>query len=286
MKKILTIAFLLTVTTLLAQTPQTFNYQGILRDSLGKAIPSKNVTIKASILNGSASGSVVYSETHSVTTGTQGLFNLAIGGGSVVSGTFSQIPWDTGGGKYLRIDFDPNAGSNFSFMGTTQLLSVPYALVSGSSQKSGDLPVGTVNMFAGSQPPTGWLVCDGSAISRSQYSTLFALIGTTYGIGNGSTTFNLPDARGRFPLAAGQGSNLTSRNLADKGGEEQHTMTINELVSHNHTYGQQVGNAGGGGGGANVNGNSNSGWTTDNKGGSQPFPIMPPFVTFNFVIKY
>ena len=83
------------------------------------------------------------------------------------------------------------------------------------------LPVGAVILWvAGGTPPAGWLEADGSAISRTTYAELFALIGTTYGTGDGSTTFNLPDARGRTAIGAGQGSGLTNRALAAKGGEE------------------------------------------------------------------
>jgi microcystin-dependent protein len=96
------------------------------------------------------------------------------------------------------------------------------------------VPTGCIIQFGGPSAPDGWLICNGSAISRSTYSTLFATIGDVYGIGNGSTTFNLPDLRGRVPVGAGQGSGLTNRSLADTDGEENHTLTINEIPSHNH----------------------------------------------------
>lgn len=73
--------------------------------------------------------------------------------------------------------------------------------------------VGQIIMFGGTTPPGGWKKCDGSAISRADYSALFNVIGTTWGSGNGTTTFNLPDLRGRAPIGAGQGSGLTSRTL-------------------------------------------------------------------------
>lgn len=61
-----------------------------------------------------------------------------------------------------------------------------------------DLPSGSLQMFAGTTAPSGWIMCDGSAISRTTYAALFAVVGTTYGVGDGSTTFNLPDLRGEF----------------------------------------------------------------------------------------
>jgi microcystin-dependent protein len=69
----------------------------------------------------------------------------------------------------------------------------------GPPGSAGDAPAGAVMMFAAVIPPTGWLVCDGSAVSRSTYSSLFSAISTVYGVGNGSTTFNLPDFRSRVP---------------------------------------------------------------------------------------
>lgn len=96
------------------------------------------------------------------------------------------------------------------------------------------LPAGTVQMFAGSVTPTGWLLCDGSAVSRTTFAALFAAIGTNYGIGDGSTTFSLPDGRGRTPIGAGQGTGLTNRALGARVGEEAHQLTIAELAAHTH----------------------------------------------------
>lgn len=111
----------------------------------------------------------------------------------------------------------------------------------------GAVPVGSVTAFAGSTAPSGWLLCFGQAISRTQYSALFSVVGTTYGTGDGSTTFNLPDLRGRIPagkddmggsaasrLTSGT-SGITGTTLGAAGGDErvhQHTHVQN---SHNHT---------------------------------------------------
>src|SRR5262245_20713237 len=89
---------------------------------------------------------------------------------------------------------------------------------------------GLVLPFAGSSAPTGGLLCDGSAVSRTTYAALFAVVGTTYGAGDGSTTFGVPDLRGRFPLgkaAAGTGSSLGA-----SGGSIDHTHTG---AAHTHT---------------------------------------------------
>lgn len=96
---------------------------------------------------------------------------------------------------------------------------------------------GTIQMFAGSTAPTGWLMCDGSAVSRATYATLFAVIGTTYGVGDGSTTFNLPDMRGRVAVGVGNGTATehTNHTLGEQGGRENaitpyhaHTVTATQ----------------------------------------------------------
>ena len=98
--------------------------------------------------------------------------------------------------------------------------------------------VGMIEMFAGSVAPNHWLLCDGSAVSRTTYSALFAVIGTTYGGGDGSTTFNLPDLVGRVPIGAGTGSAITStqHTLGSTGGEETHTLTPEETALKGHTH--------------------------------------------------
>lgn len=91
---------------------------------------------------------------------------------------------------------------------------------------------GSIVMFAGSVAPQGWLLCDGSAVSRSTYSSLFDVIGTAYGAGDGDTTFNLPDLTGRVAL----GSSLNHPS-ASTGGDEGHILTEQELPLHAHTVG-------------------------------------------------
>ena len=90
---------------------------------------------------------------------------------------------------------------------------------------------GTIQMFAGSTAPRGWLICDGSAISRTDYAVLFNVIGTTYGTGDGSTTFNLPNFCGRTPLGVGTGdaTDATAHTLGQKSGTETHTLIESEL---------------------------------------------------------
>ena len=90
-------------------------------------------------------------------------------------------------------------------------------------------PAGIVMPFAGSVAPDGWLLCDGSAVSRSEYTDLFTAIGTTYGAGDGSTTFNVPDLSGRVVIGVSN-----SHALGSTGGEASHTLTESELPAHVH----------------------------------------------------
>lgn len=95
--------------------------------------------------------------------------------------------------------------------------------------------VGTVIMHAGNTAPDGWLLCDGSAVSRTTYSALFAVVSTTFGVGDNSTTFNLPNQSGRTVLGVGTGAGLTARALAATVGAETVAITTSEMASHSHS---------------------------------------------------
>jgi microcystin-dependent protein len=98
---------------------------------------------------------------------------------------------------------------------------------------SGRVPIGAIEDFAGPTAPSGWLVCDGTALSRVTYKPLFEVIGTTWGAGDGSTTFNLPDFRGRFRLT--KAASGTGSTLAATGGSLDHTHSVPSDGSHQHT---------------------------------------------------
>jgi len=97
-----------------------------------------------------------------------------------------------------------------------------------------DVPIGGMMFWPTSTPPTYYMWADGSALSRTAYPTLFAAIGTTFGAGDGSTTFNLPDCRSRTIVAVGAGAGLTARSLGQTGGEETHALTGGETGLHSH----------------------------------------------------
>ena len=98
----------------------------------------------------------------------------------------------------------------------------------------GLVAVGTICFYGSATVPTGYLACTGQAVSRTTYADLFTLIGTTYGAGDGSTTFNLPNLQGVVPIGVGTGSGLTARALAAAVGAETHQLTTAEMGNHTH----------------------------------------------------
>ena len=116
--------------------------------------------------------------------------------------------------------------------------SIPTNSPKGSSfqgLQSSITPIGVIRLFAGSTAPNGWLICNGDAVSRSAYSDLFKIIGTTYGVGNSNSTFTLPDMRGRCPIGVGTGASLTARTLGSNVGAETATLSEANMASHTHT---------------------------------------------------
>jgi microcystin-dependent protein len=167
--------------------------------------------------------------------------------------------------------------------------------VTGVTNTSISFPAPTVFLegmmmpYAGSTAPSKWLLCDGSAISRTTYPDLFAAISTTFGAGNGSTTFNVPDMRGRTPIGVGTGAGLTARTTGSSGGAETVTLTdqIGSFGSHSHTYLIQ-----GSGGSLSVKASASNNFgvgtaTTQSatvSGSGASHTNMQPFLSVNFII--
>jgi microcystin-dependent protein len=173
----------------------------------------------------------------------------------------------------------------------------------GASAAGGLAPTGTVLPFAGSAAPTGWLLCFGQAVSRTTYASLFATLGTTYGSGDGSTTFGVPDLRGRIPggkdnmggsaasrLTSG-GSGVDGATLGAAGGAQTHTLDSNQIPSHTHGAPPGSngfwGDAGGlyavNAGGSTVNTNRYS--ATASTGGGTAHNNTQPTIVLNYIIK-
>ena len=161
------------------------------------------------------------------------------------------------------------------------------------------LPTGAVLPFAGASAPSGHLLCFGQAISRSTYSDLFTAIGTVYGVGNGSTTFNIPDLRGR--VVAGQddmggtsANRLTDQSggvdgdvLGDTGGAETHTLTVAQLASHSHDVSptNSIVMSGGSSHGASGGAEGLRTLSLDNTGGDAAHNNVQPTIILNYIIK-
>ena len=144
MKKILlTFAVFFVALLSMAQSPNLMNYQGVARNAAGNVLPNQSISLKLSILNSTPTGPVVYSETRTMLTNAFGLFNVVVGGpgATAVVGTIAGINWTAfgagSGNKYLQVEIDPIGGASFVNVGSTQLVSVPYSLNSGSAAPVG-----------------------------------------------------------------------------------------------------------------------------------------------------
>ena len=137
MKKLLSFAGIALGTMLtFAQVPEKMSYQAVVRNGSGQLLQNQNVGVRVSIIQDSEAGPVVYSESLTGTTNANGLVSLAIGTGAVLTGTFNTINWSTGN-YYLKTETDPAGGTNYTISGTSQLLSVPFAMYSKSSGSGG-----------------------------------------------------------------------------------------------------------------------------------------------------
>jgi hypothetical protein len=149
-----------------AQVPQAVNYQGVARNAAGKPYPNQNVALQISIHANTANGTIVYKEAHAATTNTIGLYALQIGRGTATVGTFSAIAWGTST-FYMEVEMDINGGTNYVGAGTTELISVPYALyaqTAGSSMPGPQGPQGPIGLTGatGPQGPIGVAGATGS----------------------------------------------------------------------------------------------------------------------------
>jgi microcystin-dependent protein len=152
------------------------------------------------------------------------------GKGVLVGGTSTATATGSGGGSFAWTSTTPTG--ELDFTGTKQGVLVGGAIVDEDPELTGE-----VRMWTTSTAPSGWLKCDGAAVSRTTYAALFAVIGTTYGMGNGTTTFNLPSFTGRVPVGPDPSGTILPQwapNLGGTPGEDKHTQTVAEMPVHKH----------------------------------------------------
>jgi len=207
-----------------------------------------------------------------------------------------------GGTLAVDVNTDGNVGIKTTAHATHALDVTGDLNITGDYKVNGTnlqtVPTGTVSAFAGSSAPTGYALCDGSAVNRTTQAALFAVIGTTYGVGDGSTTFNLPDLRGR--VIAGQddmggtsadrltglSGGVNGDNLGATGGSETHTLTIAQMPAHDHGGGT-VGTSHKSdvsGGGARTHPFNNGGNVTSQGNGDAHNNVQPTII-LNYIIK-
>jgi len=152
-----------------------------------------------------------------------------------------------------------------------------------TSAAAGGSPTGAIIAFGSATPPAGWLACNGANVSRTTYSALFAVISTTFGTGDGSTTFTLPQSARRTMVGSGGTGTATLGNaVGNSGGEETHVQTIAEIAAHTHTSGVagSTTNAQAGGGPSFCSSSS-----TGSTGSGTAFNVIQPSLIVTYIIK-
>ena len=144
-----------------AQSPQLMNYQGVARDNGGNILANQNIGLEIAIRQTAPNGTIVFSETHAATTNTFGLFTVIIGGGTPQVATLSAIDWASGP-YFTEVSLDATGGTNYVSLGTSQLVSVPYALYAATSGTSGPTGPTGADGVTGSTGETGATGADGA----------------------------------------------------------------------------------------------------------------------------
>lgn len=186
-----------------AQSPEKMSYQAVIRNSSNQLVTNHAVGMKISILQGSASGSPVYVETQTPIPNVNGLVTVEIGSGTLISGSFSSIDWSDGP-YFIKTETDPAGGSNYAITGTSQLLSVPYALYAKTSG-NGSNPSGS----------NGYIQFNNSGSLGSDSKLYWDNINKRLGLGTTSPAFNLTISGGALNTALGFTNNYTGISETD-----------------------------------------------------------------------
>lgn len=209
-----------------------FSFQGYAIDGEGKALSNEDVNVQFSIYP--EGGSVEYTEEHTATTDDYGVFNVLIG--SQAATDFSALNFTSKSYK-LKVEVKKTTSAVYTTISDEALAYVPYA-----RSAANGVPVGTVVAYAGTKAsvPTGWLICDGSSLSRLTYPQLYAALGFAWG-GSGDN-FNLPDLRGMFLRGVADGSTndpdratRTASNTGGNTGDNVGSVQTDQYQSHSHS---------------------------------------------------
>lgn len=228
-----------------------------------------------------------------------GTWTLSITAAATLGDGFCFAIRNSGSGA---ITIDPNLSEQINGLSTLVIgggeFVIVYCDAAGFSTVGGaSAPAGSMLPFAGSAAPVGWLLCYGQAVSRATYSVLFTAISTTYGSGDGSTTFNLPDLRGRVvagkdDMGGTSASRLTSpvagSTLGATGGAQSHTLTTPEIPSHTHTLNKSGGFSGSDTPPFGLNLNDPGPFVTTSTsaaGGGDAHNNVQPTIVANYIIK-
>lgn len=192
-----------------------FNYQAVVRNANGVLLANTNVNLRVSLYPGQQASTATWVEIHSVLTDMSGSFGITVGTGERVNTSIVENYSDINfAAIYYWMKIEIQEGNSYREISYSQLPSSPYSEVAYNAIL---FPAGIIVPFAGEVEniPYGWILCDGSEVSRTEYSNLYAAIGVCWGTGNGSTTFNLPDLRGMF-LRGVSGDSENDPDAADR----------------------------------------------------------------------
>jgi hypothetical protein len=211
------------------QAPQKFDYQAILRDNSGEVIQNRSVSLVISILDSSSTGTTLYKEGHSISTNGFGLVTIEIGNGNVITGDFEAIPWGKNS-KYVKVEMDPNNGTNYKLLGVSQLVSVPYALYSANSGNTYTAGFGiAINGLVISNTAPGIL-----SYTQSQIDALTPYAGLT--VFNSTTTYlNFYDGSNWYEIP--KGTCIPQPTIAKAGADQYVIINHTNLAANTPTIG-------------------------------------------------
>lgn len=207
-------------------------------------------------------GGMYFPSSHDELAGEHSYVRLANQGAAPTNVTGKWMLYVTSAGTFIR---EPG-GTSIQITNTTSVVS--------------STPSGAIMAYGGSSAPSGYLLCDGTAVSRTTYADLFTAIGTTYGTGDGATTFNVPDLRQRFPL--GKAASGTGSTLGGTGGTIDHTHSAGSIAvsGSTSTFNPSAGRAAGGDAASEAHSHTFSATATGTSGTGNP-----PYLVVNYIIK-